>query len=393
MSVSAKNGNGWPHAGACIASALGFLVLAPACDSIPPRVPFNPTSGPPECVGKPGEFATAEWDAFHSNVERIAKAMHFDEKDPTLVRQQLDVAVRTLADRDGCVVGGTHGQPGGYRLSCGTLPPEKERERADLERVLRDDFPAATQSAKSYADKCGVAFLALPWTSGLRIGSAPVSGADAGCNFQSTVDVCQRGCDNGNADACNAVSGNTTADPAAKTEARECEIRLRTKGDPQISSVCSSAIYAQLGVVANGTPMGVGGTKERAQKLLAAACAAEPTGSACTSLSGKIDVLSLPLRPRLAPGGGFYCTGWPTDPPARMTCGRDDCVQTAASLSKTIPGCTCVQRSSASCFSSVTSTGAPGTSCSGGMSRCLELLSEFKKSGTFQITDRCKETQ
>jgi hypothetical protein len=371
-----------------MAGALALLALGPGCSSVPPRVQFNPTSGPPECMGlvKRGEYATAEWGKFNADVARLAKAMEFDESNSTIVRQHLDLAVRALVDRQGCVVGGAFGPPGGYTLSCGAgLSPDVERERTKLLGILNEELPAATQSAKSYGDKCGVSFLSLAWTSGMPIGGS----ATLGCNSIAPVEVCQHGCDNGNADACEVV-GRNSKDPAAKTEAkaRECEVRLQTKGDAKMAAACAAAITTQLGLLdGTGTPMGVGGTKERAQKLLSAACAADPAGSTCTTFSGKIDILSMPLRPRLAPGAGFYCAGAPT----WLSCSRDDCVQTAAA-NKAIPGFACVQRASAHCFSYAIAA-TPGTSCSGNMTECQTLLAGFAKNASFQITSGCSETR
>src|SRR5277367_3006534 len=84
-----------------------------------PRVAFAPTSGPPQCTGNHGEYAPAEWQKFNADVARVAKALNIDEKNPTIVRERLDLAVRTLTDNDGCVMSGALGEPGGYTISCG----------------------------------------------------------------------------------------------------------------------------------------------------------------------------------------------------------------------------------------------------------------------------------
>jgi hypothetical protein len=387
VSIPIKHEHALPRPVLAGARTLALLVVI-ASGCMTPRVPFEPTSGPPECMAKSGEFAPAEWGEFNADVARIASAMQFDETNPTLVHQRLDLAVRTLTDRQGCVLGGALGQPGGYTLSCGTLSASSEHDRANLEKVLREDLPTAVQSAQVYGEKCGSSMMSLVWTSGM-----PIGGVMAGCTSGGSADVCQRGCDNGNASACEIV-WQSSKDLKVQTEAkaRECEARLLSKNDPKMSTICLIAIGSQLGNVAgDGTPTGAGGSKARAEKLLSAACAAEPTGSACTTFSGKLDILSTPLRPRLIPGGGFYCAGL-LEKPAWMTCGRDDCARTAATLSQTSPGWGCLQRPRASCFS-YTIGDTPGVSCWAEMSRCLEILPTFEKNPTFRITDGCKELQ
>ena len=300
------------------------VLLLAGC--LPNRVAFEPKAGPPLCDGKAGEYAPAEWAAFNADVTRLAKAMQFDESDPTLVHVKLELAVHELADHEGCVVGGVSVKLDDYTLACGTLSPDLERYRANLQTVVRENLKAANASAKSYEAKCGgVAMMALVWTNALGFGRDQ-AGNNAGCSGSpAATEACQRGCDNGNPDACDAVWSNATDDNVKRLAVvRECDVRLKTKGDPKMSTMCGIAIGDEVKSASGGTS----GAKEIAQKLVSGVCAAEPTGSVCTMYSGKIEAMSLPLGPPLPPGGGFYCM----DLPNHMMCAREDCAQTAALL-------------------------------------------------------------
>jgi hypothetical protein len=266
--------------------ALAFFVLVAGCSSLPDRVAFAPTPGPPECGSKPGQFAKPEWDTFHADVAQLAKALQIEDTEPGLVFEHLRLAVRTLIDREGCLVNYSDSdatKPTEYALKCGTLSPDVERFRANLEKAVVGYLAAAGKAAKAYQSAGCFSPMTTQWLvpaiaaegQAFNVNSGAMAGAPqlGGCNaLDRNSEVCQRGCDNGNVDACAMIVQGEDVAAAHKAKTRECELRLKMKDDQKAPFVCSSVIDDE---------MKPGGSREKAQKLLTMMCEVDQ-GIMCT---------------------------------------------------------------------------------------------------------------
>jgi hypothetical protein len=258
------------------------VIALVGCSSLPDRIEFAPRPGPPECSTTHPELATPEWDKFRADAARMGKALEFDETDPTLVFAHLRLAVRTLIDREGCIVEFA-AKPLAYAIKCGRLAPDAEHYRSTLETGVRDHVLEVAQDAEAYEAKCGHSPVVSPWLPAMVQVSVNGWGAMdgtvnmlGGCSLDHK-DICERGCDNGNAEACSILSAYYAIkekDPVAEVNARtrECMVRAQTKGDPKTGQACYVAIadYLKPGALrANG------------QKLVTMLCQAAPADGTC----------------------------------------------------------------------------------------------------------------
>jgi hypothetical protein len=205
-----------------------------------------------------------------------------------MVLEHIRLSVRALADREGCEV--EYSQHAGkvrYSIGCGKLPPPLEAHRDRLERAVQTWFPPMIDLGNRIAQACGYSgppgmFASNAWSAakgqlrGREADDAMKTGRslEAGCDSIHT-ELCQRGCDRGNPNACNHLYTQSVANPelARGFVTRECELRLERKHDQQMSLACSIAIGLQL------KP---GGSRKLAVDFLARSCAIEPQGSGCT---------------------------------------------------------------------------------------------------------------